>query len=169
MYLAATAALALSFFCALAGSAVGLALLWQEKNADMRFLEWTQGLVSLCLAAASAVLVSALCRCDFSLEYVASYTERALPLFYRLTAFWAGQAGSLLFWALMVSVCGTAFLFTGTYRGLSRGTRLWFLTFFLFIMAFFTLLLCTRNDPFVTIPSPPPTARDSIPSSRTQA
>ena len=155
MYLAATAALALSFFCALAGGAIGLASLWQKKNADLRCLEWIQGAVSLCLTAASAVLVSALCRCDFSLDYVASYTERALPLFYRLTAFWAGQAGSLLFWALMVSVCGTAFLFTGTYRNLSGGTRLWFLTFFLCIMAFFTLLLCTRNAPFVTLPLPP--------------
>ncbi|MBR4422919.1 MAG: cytochrome c biogenesis protein CcsA, partial [Mailhella sp.] len=38
---------------------------------------------------------------------------------------------------------------------LSRGTRLWFLTFFLCIMAFFTLLLCTRNAPFVTLPLPP--------------
>ncbi len=155
MYLAATIALFMAFFGALAGGGIGLSSLWQEKHTDLRYLEWSQRLISLCLVVSSAMLVSALAGCDFSLDYVASYTERALPLFYRLTAFWAGQAGSLLFWALMVSLCGTAFLCTRTYRELSLGTKLWFLTFFLCIMAFFALLLCTRNNPFTILPSVP--------------
>ncbi|MBP3729899.1 MAG: cytochrome c biogenesis protein CcsA, partial [Mailhella sp.] len=155
MYLAATTALFFSLFCSLAGSSIGAAQLWQGRNGDLRCLEWAQILVSCCLAFASALLLQALAACDFSLEYVASYTERALPLFYRLTAFWAGQAGSLLFWALMVSVCGTAFLFTATYRRLSHNTRLWFLTLFLCVMGFFALLLSTRNNPFILNPNPP--------------
>ncbi|MBQ9105836.1 MAG: heme lyase CcmF/NrfE family subunit [Mailhella sp.] len=148
MYLAAHIALLASLLCALAGAAVGTAQLWQNKVSDLRWLERAQTLVSLCLVGASCVLMYALVTSDFTLEYVADYTERALPLFYRATAFWAGQAGSLLFWALMVSVCGTAFLFTRTYKELSRETRSWFLVFFLIIMAFFGLLLSTWNDPF---------------------
>ncbi|MFQ6618408.1 MAG: heme lyase CcmF/NrfE family subunit, partial [Fidelibacterota bacterium] len=35
---------------------------------------------------------------DFSIEYVASYTNSTLSMFYTLTALWAGQKGSLLFW-----------------------------------------------------------------------
>ena len=148
MYLAAHIALLAALLCALAGAAVGAAQLWQGKTSDLRWLERAQALVSLCLVGASCVLMYALVTSDFTLEYVADYTERALPLFYRTTAFWAGQAGSLLFWALMVSVCGTAFLFTRTYRELSEQTRNWFLVFFLVIMAFFGLLLSTWNDPF---------------------
>ena len=155
MYLAAHMALLAALFCALAGSAVGAAQLWQGRTSDLRWLERAQALVSLCLIGASCVLMYALVTSDFTLEYVMNYTERALPLFYRTTAFWAGQAGSLLFWALMVSVCGTAFLFTRTYRELSVETRTWFLVFFLIILAFFGLLLSTWNDPF-TMQRPAP-------------
>ncbi len=155
MYLAAHMTLLAALFIALAGSAAGVLQLWQGRTSDLRWLERAQALVSLCLIGASCVLMYALVVSDFTLEYVMNYTERALPLFYRTTAFWAGQAGSLLFWALMVSVCGTAFLFTRTYRELSAGTRTWFLVFFLVIMAFFCLLLSTWNDPF-TMQRPAP-------------
>lgn len=36
---------------------------------------------------------------DFSIEYVTQYTSQDLPTIYKLTALWAGNAGSLLFWA----------------------------------------------------------------------
>ncbi|MCQ2444512.1 MAG: cytochrome c biogenesis protein CcsA [Mailhella sp.] len=155
MYLIAHTALVIAVFCSLAGAAAGAAQLWQNRPSDIRWLEYAQGGVSLMLAGASAVLLYALTVSDFSLTYVDEYTERALPLFYRTTAFWAGQSGSMLFWALMVSLCGTAFLFTRTYRSLSAGTRIWFLTLFLTVMAFFGLLLSTWNDPFV-MQSPAP-------------
>lgn len=41
---------------------------------------------------------------DFSYEYVASYSSIALPTFYKLTSLWAGQGGSLLFWAWILSI-----------------------------------------------------------------
>ena len=156
MYLAAYICLLAAMFLSLAGSAIGAAQLWQGRRSELRWMERAQAIGSLCLIVASAILMYALVVSDFTVEYVASYTERALPLFYRATAFWAGQAGSLLFWALMVSVCGTAFLFTPTYRRLSEETRSWFLLFFLAIMAFFGLLLSTWSNPFTCI-SPAPT------------
>ncbi len=155
MYLAANAALLASLFCALAGSAIGILQMWNGKTADIRWMEKTQMAVSCCFAFASAVLLYALCLPDFSLEYVASYTERSLPLFYRTTAFWAGQSGSLLFWGLMVSLCGTAFLFTRTYKSLHAATRTNFLVLHLGIAAFFALLLTTRNTPFTLLASVP--------------
>ena len=42
-------------------------------------------------------------RHDFSLEYVAAYTSRNLPTFYLWSALYAGQKGSLLFWATVLS------------------------------------------------------------------
>ena len=52
--------------------------------------------------AALSLLVALLSR-DFNVAYVASYTSRQLPTAYTFSAFWAGQAGSLLFWALILT------------------------------------------------------------------
>src|SRR3954466_1615048 len=45
-------------------------------------------------ALASAILVAALVRRDFSFTYVADHTSRGLPLPYTLSAFWGGPAGA---------------------------------------------------------------------------
>ncbi|KPK02365.1 MAG: hypothetical protein AMS20_12180 [Gemmatimonas sp. SG8_28] len=58
------------------------------------------------LVVASLALVVALVKHDFNVAYVASYTSRNLPLIYTLSAFYGGQAGSLLFWAVVLSVFG---------------------------------------------------------------
>jgi len=51
-----------------------------------------------CLTIAMAVLFTVLVRGDFSIKYVVSHTSKALPLAYKLSALWAGAAGSLLLW-----------------------------------------------------------------------
>ena len=38
----------------------------------------------------------------FDLEYVASYSNRALPRMYKVAALWAGQSGSILFWLFIL-------------------------------------------------------------------
>ncbi len=40
---------------------------------------------------------------DFSIEYVASHSNRSLPVAYRIGATWGGHEGSLLLWAFMLS------------------------------------------------------------------
>jgi cytochrome c-type biogenesis protein CcmF len=59
-------------------------------------------------------LETAIFRHDFSLEYVAAYTSRNLPTFYLWSALYAGQKGSLLFWATVLSLfAALAQLLTG--------------------------------------------------------
>ena len=53
--------------------------------------------------AATAVLVAGFVRNDFSLAYVAGHSSRALPLAYKISAFWGGQEGSLLLWLLVLT------------------------------------------------------------------
>src|SRR6266699_1619431 len=43
----------------------------------------------------------------FNVEYVAAYTSPNLPIFYTWSALYAGQKGSLLFWATVLSVFGS--------------------------------------------------------------
>ena len=55
------------------------------------------------LLVASLSLWKGLFAHDFNIEYVASYTSRNLPTYYIVSAFWAGQKGSLLFWAVVLA------------------------------------------------------------------
>ena len=101
--------------------ALGLALLLAAWGVVTGFLGGARGRPELVLSArravyalagaltiASAALVTALVRHDFNVEYVASYTSRNLPLSYTIAAFYGGQAGSLLFWALVLSLFAAA-------------------------------------------------------------
>jgi cytochrome c-type biogenesis protein CcmF len=77
------------------------------RKKDARFIEaayrGSDG-VSVFMTIASALLVYAFLTNDFRLEYVASYSEIALPIFYKITGLWAGQQGSLLFWGWLISL-----------------------------------------------------------------
>ena len=48
---------------------------------------------------------------DFSMAYVAAHSNRALPVFYKFAALWAGQEGSLLFWSWLLSIYAFSALF----------------------------------------------------------
>ena len=60
------------------------------------------------VGVASLVLLAALARNDFSLDYVARLTSRELPNGYTLAAFWSGQEGSLLLWLLVLTGAASA-------------------------------------------------------------
>src|SRR6058998_1806240 len=56
------------------------------------------------LLVAVASLEWAIFHHDFNVEYVQAYTSRNLPTFYLWSALYAGQKGSLLFWATVLSL-----------------------------------------------------------------
>ena len=47
-------------------------------------------------------LLYALALPDFSVAYVTEHVNHKLPMFYRLTSIWAGQAGSMLWWNFLL-------------------------------------------------------------------
>jgi cytochrome c-type biogenesis protein CcmF len=93
-----------SFFLSLLVLACLVTGLWKKDN---RFIEaayrGNDG-VALFMTAASVILMYAFINSDFRLQYVVSYSDRALPLFYKITGLWAGQEGSLLFWGWLIAV-----------------------------------------------------------------
>src|SRR5215212_2051300 len=52
---------------------------------------------------AAAILWYGLLTDQFQVDYVWNHSERALPTFYKFSALWGGQEGSLLFWTLILS------------------------------------------------------------------
>jgi cytochrome c-type biogenesis protein CcmF len=97
---------------------------------------------------AAAILLAALVRRDFSFTYVADHTSRALPLAYRVSAFWGGQAGSLLLWLLVLT--GYAAAAVLLHRRAARDIVVWAVPVLGGVAAFFALLLVVVASPFET-------------------
>lgn len=64
------------------------------------------------LALAAAGVSSTFLNDRFEYWYVASYSNANLELFYKVTGLWAGQRGSLLFWALLLAFFSVVTVFT---------------------------------------------------------
>src|SRR5689334_11114356 len=63
------------------------------------------------LTLAFAVLETAFLRSDFSLQVVATHSSLATPTFYKASAAWSSQEGSLLLWVWLLSVWASLSLF----------------------------------------------------------
>ncbi len=83
-----------------------------QSSTMLRAARWLVAALFGLLTLSSAALVAGLLGSDFQIEYVAHYTERALPFGYKLAAFWAGQEGSLLLWAWLLAGMSTVAVFT---------------------------------------------------------
>ncbi|WP_029894199.1 heme lyase CcmF/NrfE family subunit [Desulfohalovibrio reitneri] len=135
---------------------------YSALRGDDGLTRWCQRghfLATFLMTLCSAILLLALVNQDFSFKYVAEYTDSTLPLFYAVTAFWAGQAGSLLFWALGIALCGLGFTLSKTYRDLPPTTRALYWLFFLTVQSFFLLLLSNWSNPFIEVVPPPADGR----------
>jgi hypothetical protein len=75
--------------------------------------------VTVLLFVAAAVLVTAFVTHDFSFAYVSGRSSTDMPLRYIVTAFYGGQEGSLLFWAMRVSGDAGLFSVHALLRGFS--------------------------------------------------
>ncbi|HEX5041628.1 MAG TPA: cytochrome c biogenesis protein CcsA [Candidatus Polarisedimenticolaceae bacterium] len=99
--------LAIHAAAAFAAAAFVTALMWARGSAPAeRLFRWSYLGLTVSLAAASALLLQAIFGHDFRFSYVYGYSSRDLPFLYLLSAFWAGQQGSFLLWALIGAVLG---------------------------------------------------------------
>ncbi|SEM40197.1 cytochrome c-type biogenesis protein CcmF [Mesobacillus persicus] len=77
------------------------------KKQNNKWIESARGgVLSLVFVSllASFLLLYLLGSSQFQFEYVAAYTSLNLPMVYKLTAFWAGNAGSLLLWTVLLCI-----------------------------------------------------------------
>ena len=88
---------------------------------------------------------------NFNLQYVAQYTSYETPTFFKVTALWAGQAGSLLFWSFITALFTVAYIFTT----LKKMENLKFHSYLIlaFIFSFFILLTNFIANPFEPVSS----------------
>lgn len=155
MYTFAFICLIVAQLASIGAAGYGLTQTGRADEKAASFVEKGHLLVTGGFGLASVILLYALATGDYSVEYVASYTDNALGTFYKFAAFWAGQPGSLLFWALSVSIMGSIFALSPSCRQVPAKTRLWFWIFFFATTAFFATLLALWSNPFTQI-SPAP-------------
>jgi len=93
-----------AFLLGLWAVAIGFSGRWRDRPELAATVVRSVYAVLGCLVVASLALWKGLVSHDFNIEYVAAYTSRNLPPYYVFSAFWAGQKGSLLFWAVVLSI-----------------------------------------------------------------
>src|SRR4029450_12324229 len=92
-------------------------------------------------------------RSDFSYELVATNSSTDTPTFYKFTAIWSSQAGSLLLWVLLLSLFSSAVLrVPHTQR---REFAPYAPALLGVIAAFFLVLTVFYASPFNTLATPP--------------
>jgi cytochrome c-type biogenesis protein CcmF len=140
------AALALALLTALYAGAAALA----GRGGDRRWVDSSRRAVyALCALLTLCVLVVELAflRDDFSFALVADHSSTTTPTFYKLTAMWSSQAGSLLLWAWVLSIASSAVLFA--VRDRHRELVPYATAVLMGIGAFFTgLMLFAGSDAF---------------------
>jgi cytochrome c-type biogenesis protein CcmF len=121
--------------------------------------EWTTSgrravycVAGLCVVA-FGLLEAAFLRTDLSFALVAEGSSTSTPTFYKVTALWATQDGSLLLWATLLSLFASAVLFL-TRRSL-RDIAPYATAVLGVIAAFFLLLMVGWENPFDTLANPP--------------
>src|SRR4051794_41986443 len=67
-------------------------------------------------AIAFATLEIAFARSEFDFATVASHSSTTTPLFYRLTAMWSSQEGSLLLWLFLLGTWSSLILYLTRHR-----------------------------------------------------
>lgn len=97
-------------------------------------------------AFASALLVYAFLAGDYSIQYVQHNGHPAMPIFYKVTAFWGSLDGSLLFWVLLLSLFTSLAIRANAKR--HRELIPHAVLVLAIILGFFTALLVFLKNPF---------------------
>src|SRR4051794_24057721 len=97
-------------------------------------------------AVAFATLEIAFARSDFDFATVASHSSTTTPLFYRLTAMWSSQEGSLLLWLFLLGTWSSLILYLTRHR--LRVLAPYAQAVLLSFGAFFASLLVFAESPF---------------------
>jgi cytochrome c-type biogenesis protein CcmF len=140
--LAVLLAFCISFYAIVASVAGRL------KNKPFLVLSGERALLAvwLLISTAAGILIYSLMTGDMRMAYVASHTNRAMPIFYKFSAWWGGQEGSLLFWSWILSTYGAVVVLTG--RGKHRVLMPWVVAILSTVQLFFLTLNAFVVSPF---------------------
>src|SRR2546426_738138 len=105
-------------------------------------------LITALMTVASAVMINAFLTDDFSIKYVAHYSNSVQPLFYKITSYWGGWAGSIFFWVFLLSFFGSLAVYVNRER--HRELTPYVVAPIPGVQIFFLSLMVVQKTPFTT-------------------
>src|SRR5438093_428293 len=111
-------------------------------------------LVCALMTAASAVIVNAFLSDDFTIKYVVHYSDSVQPWFYKITSYWGGLDGSIMFWCFLLSLFGSTAVYVSRER--HRDLIPYVVAVISTVQMFFLYLMIVHNNPFTTFLTPVP-------------
>jgi cytochrome c-type biogenesis protein CcmF len=113
------------------------------------------------VSVAIAALIHAFVSFDFSVVYVASNANSALPTFYRIAALWGAHEGSLLLWAWILAAWTLAVAVASRHLPVSFASRV--MGVLGLVSVGFLLFTLATSNPFARVFPAPPDGRDLNP------
>jgi cytochrome c-type biogenesis protein CcmF len=104
--------------------------------------------VAALLTVASGIIIYSFVSSDFSIRYVQRYSDSVQPLFYRITSYWGGLDGSVMFWVFLLSVFGSVAVKVNRER--QRELIPYVVGITAMVEMFFLFLMLVHNNPFDT-------------------
>jgi cytochrome c-type biogenesis protein CcmF len=111
--------------------------------------------VAALMTVASGVIIYAFVSGDFSIRYVQRYSDSVQPLFYRITSYWGGLDGSVMFWVFLLSMFGSVAVKVNRER--HRELMPYVVAIISAVEMFFIFLMIIHNNPFDTYLTQSPT------------
>src|SRR6266851_4749215 len=111
-------------------------------------------LVAALMTAASAVMINAFLTEDYSIKYVAHYSDSVQPLFYKITSYWGGLDGSIMFWVFLLAIFGSIAVYVNRER--NRELIPHVVATIAVVQMFFLYLMVVHKNPFTTFLTTPP-------------
>jgi cytochrome c-type biogenesis protein CcmF len=105
-------------------------------------------LVAALMTSATAVIVHAFVTDDYSVKYVQHYSDRVQPLFYKLTSYWGGLDGSIMFWVFLLALFGSLAVHVNRER--HRELIPYVVAIVSGVQMFFLFMMIVHKNPFDT-------------------
>jgi len=102
----------------------------------------------------SALIIYAFVTNDFSIKYVAHTSDVHMSLAYKVTSFWGGLDGSLLFWVLVLALFSVIAIAVNAKR--HRDMIGYVVATIMVVQVFFLSILIFHKNPFTTFLTQPP-------------
>ena len=94
------------------------------------------------------MIVNAFVTGDYAIKYVAALLGRVQPLFYKITSYWGGLDGSIMFWVFLLSVFGAIAVYVNRER--HRELIPYVVAVISVVEMFFLFLMVVHKNPFDT-------------------
>jgi cytochrome c-type biogenesis protein CcmF len=119
------------------------------RRASRRLVDSAVGafhLVAALLTVGTAVIMHAFVTDDYSIKYVQRYSDSVQPFIYKLTSYWGGLDGSIMFWVFLLAIFGSIAVHVNRER--HRELMPYVVAVISVVQMFFLFLMVFHNDPF---------------------